>query len=105
MIAVVVVIPVMVVLEAAVRSVPIAGIEAATFMARSDPARAGIGRAGPVATMPDIMTAYWIPIAVDPGVFRPRTYWYDIVARRGRRPNLNADSNLRCGVVSAKQEH
>ena len=105
MIAVVVVIPVVVVFETTVRTVPIPGVEAPAVVTRSDPMRALIRRARPVAPMPDIVAAYGIPIAIDPEVAGSGTGRHNVMARRRRRSNLNADGHLRCGVMRTQQEH
>ena len=104
-ISVVIVVPVVVMIETAMRAIPIAGIEAATFVTRANPMRARVRRAGPVATMPDVAAVCWIPVAVNPKVARSGACRHDIVAWRGRRPDLNADGDLRSGVVRAQQEH
>ena len=67
-IAVVVTVPVVIVFKAAVVAVPIAAVEAATFMARAYPARAGIRRPSPVAPVPNVMAIHGIPITVNPDV-------------------------------------
>jgi len=104
-IAVVLVIPVMAVFEAAVRTVPIAGIEASAFVARADPMRTLIRRASPVAAMPEIAAVHWIPVTVNPEIARPGAHRHDIVARRRRRADLDANGDLSSSVMSAKQEH
>jgi hypothetical protein len=104
-ISVVIVVPVVVMIETAMRAIPIAGIEAATFVTRANPICARVGRAGPVATMPDVAAIYGIPVTVHPKVAWSRAYRHYVVAWRGRRPDLNADGDLRSGVVSAQQEH
>jgi len=53
-IAVVVAIPAMIMLKAAMRTIPVAGVEAATFMARADPVRAGVWWTSPISLMPDV---------------------------------------------------
>ena len=106
MVAVVVVIPVVVVIEPAVGSVPVAGVVAATFVARPDPASALIRRTRPVTGMPAIVMAYRIPVAVYPEEFRARGHGADgNHARRGRWADLNADADLSGGAVSSEQEH
>jgi hypothetical protein len=104
-ISVVIVVPVVVMIETAMRAIPIAGKEAATFVTRADPMRARVRRAGPVATMPDVAAIYGIPITVNPKVAWSGACRHDVMAWWGRRPNLNANCDLRSGVVSAHQEH
>ena len=87
-VAIMVPVPVMVVLEVAARTVPITGVEASAIVARTDPARAFIRRASPIASMPDVMAADRVPITIDPGVFgfgagADRAHGVD--ARRRRR--------------------
>jgi hypothetical protein len=101
-ISVVIVVPVVVMIETAMRAIPIAGIEAATFVTRADPMRARVRRTGPVATMPDVAAIYGIPVSVNPKVAWSGACWHDVVARRGRRSDLNANGDLRSGVVSAQ---
>ena len=104
-IAVMIAIPVMVMIEAAMRTVPVAAIEAAIFMPRTNPAGAGVRRASPVAAMPDIVSVHGIPVAVDPDVFGPGADGNDVMSRRWRRSDLNSDRDLSGRMVSAKKEH
>src|SRR5215471_11087483 len=90
-----VMIPVMVVLEASVRTAPVATVVAALFIVWGDPDRANIRRTRPVASMPVIMTVHRIPVAVDPHVlviFRIGA-WRANGHHSGRRrcANLNSD--------------
>src|SRR5262249_28373209 len=104
-VAVAVVIPVMVVSEAAMRAIPLAAVEAATFMARRNPVRASIGRSGPIAPMPNVVSVNRIPIVVNPDVVGARADRNRVMSRRWWRPDLNSDRYL-CGrMMSAKQEH
>ena len=105
MIAVVIVIPVMIVFEAAMRAIPVACVEAAAFMARADPTRAGVGRTSPISLVPNVTAVHRIPVAIDPGVFRSRADRNDIMPRRRRRPDLNSNRDLGSRMMSAKQEH
>jgi hypothetical protein len=63
-----VMVPVMVVLEAPMRTPPVATVVAALFIVRNDPDRALIRRKRPVASVPVIMTLHRIPVAIDPHV-------------------------------------
>jgi len=95
-IAVVIAIPVVVVIETAVVAIPISGVVAAAFMARADPARAAVGRSGPIAVVPAISMAVGIPVAVDPEKLRAGlngTYADD--PRRRRCSEFNANGDLR----------
>ena len=93
-IAVVVAIPMMVVLEAAVGAVPVAAVEATAFMARADPMRAGIRRTSPVTAMPDVIAVGGVPISLNPNELRTRTDRDNIMSGRRRRANLNSDRDL-----------
>lgn len=104
-VAIMVVIPMMVMFEAAAVAVPVAVVIAAAFMARANPARASIGRQRPIAGMPAIVMSVRVPIAINPEVIRPRTHRYDIVAWWRGSPDFNADADLGGGPVSAQQEH
>src|SRR5262252_5897268 len=104
-ISVVVVIPVMVVFETTVRAVPVAAVEAATFMARADPIRAAVRRTGPIAAMPDVAAVGGVPVAFNPDKLRARADRYDVMSGRRRSADLNSDSRLGSSVMSANQEH
>ena len=105
MISVVVVIPVMIVFEMTMRAVPVAAVEAATFMARTDPIRAGVRRTSPIAAMPDVVAIDGIPVAFNPDKLGTRADRYDVMSGRRRRADLNPDGDLGSRVMSANQEH
>ena len=65
-VAFVIVIPFMVVLDAAMFTFPIAVVEAFSVVARADPASTFIGWPAPIAFMPAIVTSGGIPVAADP---------------------------------------
>ena len=67
-VAIVVMVPVMVVFEAPVLTVPVATVVAALFIVWNDPDRANIRRTRPVALVPAIMPPHRIPVAFDPHV-------------------------------------
>jgi hypothetical protein len=67
-------IPVMVVLNPSMLSVPVAHVILATVVARANPRRAFIGRPGPIAFVPSVAAAIRIPIPVYPIVVRARRY-------------------------------
>ena len=104
-IAVVVVIPMMVVFETSVRTIPVASVEVAAFMARTDPVRASVRRTSPVAFVPNVAAVHGIPVAIHPRIFWPRTDGHNVMAWRWRRPDLNSDRDLGSRMMSAKQEH
>jgi len=94
----VLVVPFVIVVNVSVRTIPITGVEAATFVARSDPARSTVGRAGPVTFMPAVVSGNGIPVAFDPEKVRRRLIGHDDDgARWWRRANLNTDVNLGFG--------
>src|SRR2546429_4446785 len=96
-VAIMVPVPVMVVLEVAARTIPITGVEASAIVARTDPARAFIRRASPIAAVPDVMAAHRVPITIDPRVFvfgAGADWTHGVDARWRRRSDLNADGNL-----------
>jgi hypothetical protein len=95
-VSIVVMIPVVVMVQTAVIAIPIAGEIAFAVMVRDDPARAGVGRARPVAVVPAIVPSVGIPVAFDPDEILP---WAagnhgDHAGRRGRA-DLDADGYLR----------
>ena len=104
-ITVVIAIPVMVMIETAMRAVPIACIETAAFVTRADPMSALVGRSGPVTAMPDVAVIHGISVSLNPKVAWSGAHRNNIVAWRGRRPDLNADGDLRGCMVRAQQEH
>jgi len=94
----VLVVPLVVVVNVSVRAIPITGVEAATFVARSNPARATVGRAGPIAFMPAIAAGVGIPVTADPEELRAGLSGHDDDgARWWGRANLNTDGNLGFG--------
>jgi len=85
-------IPTVIVIYPAALAFPIAREELAAFIARSDPLRAGVGRASPIAVMPAIASALRVPISVYPKIVRsgrPGPRMND--AGRRRRPNSHAN--------------
>jgi len=96
-VTVVIAVPMMVMLEVAARTIPIAGVEAFAVMAGADPAGAFIRRTSPVAAVPNVVAANRVPIALDPCVFgfgtgADRTH--SVNARWRGRSDLNTDGNL-----------
>jgi hypothetical protein len=65
---VVVAVPFVVVGDLTVFAFPVALVVHAAFMARRDPACAGVGRTSPVAVVPFVATAYRVPVADDPDI-------------------------------------
>src|ERR1700682_2340790 len=88
-------VPMMVVLDAAALTVPVAMIEALSIVARSHPAGGRVYRAAPIPGMPTIVAPYGIPVAVYPGEFRTWTGRENADDSWGWwRPDLDSDGNL-----------
>lgn len=88
-------IPAMIVVEPAVITIPVTVEEALSIVTRTHPARAGIGRPGPVAVMPSVVWPGRIPVTIDPDVVGPGTRGQDANdARRRRRSNPDPDRYL-----------
>jgi len=95
-IAFMIVIPFMVVLDAAMFTFPIAVVEAFSVVARADPASTFIGWPAPIAFMPAIVTFGRIPVAADPDESGSGLLWDDgDNARLGRSANADANRDLR----------
>src|SRR5213593_429297 len=84
-VAIAVMVPVMVVLEAPARTAPVAAVVAAPFIGWNDPDRANIGRTRPVASVPGIMTVLRIPVALDPRVL---IFWAGALRANGDHSRL-----------------
>jgi hypothetical protein len=72
--AVTIVIPIVPVFESSAIAFPIAVVIPSALVAGTNPTCAHIRRAGPVSRMPPIVSAYGIPIGVNPHKFRPGTW-------------------------------
>jgi hypothetical protein len=59
-------VPLVVMVETSAWAIPITAVVPTAFMAGSNPVRAGIGRAAPVALMPTVVAGNRVPIAADP---------------------------------------
>jgi len=92
-------VPMMIVVKAAARAVPIASVKAPAVVARSDPTSSRVGRTTPIAFVPTIVSGNGIPIAADPHEIRRRLLGHDNDRTRGRwRADLDANRNLSfCG--------
>jgi len=99
-------VPAMIVVEAAMRTIPIACVETFAVVAGADPAGAFIRRTRPVAAVPNVVATDRIPIALDPAVFGFGTganRAHRVDARWRRRSDLNANRYLaECGRCSDK---
>jgi len=105
-IATAIAVPLMIVVEPASRSVPIAGKELAAVVARTDPAGAEIRGSGPVSGMPPVAARDRIPVPVDPDIFgsrSPRHHAHD--ARRWRGTDSNTDGHLGASDRWQRCEH
>jgi hypothetical protein len=88
-------IPMMVVVKVAARAVPIAGIETAAIVARSNPTSASVRGTAPITFVPAIVSTHRIPIAFDPHEIGRRLRGHDDDGSRGWwRADLNANGNL-----------
>jgi hypothetical protein len=106
LIPVVVAVPTVIVFEPAAISFPVTRIKLLSVMVRSDPPSACIGRPRPIALMPPIVMAGWIPIAVYPREFRAWT-WRHNPDRTGTRGRANPDTqrNLSLGCRGTAQQY
>src|SRR5262245_16259937 len=85
----------MVMVETSAWAIPITAVVAAAFVARSNPARSGVGRTAPVAFVPAVVARNGIPIATDPSVIGSGLRGHDNDgAGRRRRTDLDADGYL-----------
>ena len=94
-IAIVVFIPTMIVLEAAMRPFPVTGEVTGAIVMGRDPDCAFVRRTAPIAFMPPVVAFQGKPIALNPDklwswAFRANRYH----ARRGRRADLNTDRDI-----------
>jgi hypothetical protein len=95
MVAIMVMVPVVVMLEAAARAVPISDVELSAFVTRADPVSSRVGWASPIAAVPNVAATYGIPVAINPDIFWPRLHGTHVHHTRWRRlPNPNTDALL-----------
>src|SRR5258705_9921737 len=73
-VAIVVMVPMMAVFETPVRTVPISHVESSALVTRTDPACSFIGRAGPIAAVPNVAAVYGIPVSINPDIFWSRLH-------------------------------
>src|SRR5579862_6918677 len=102
---VVVVIPLVVMIYAPPRAIPVPGEVAATLVARANPMSADIGGAAPIALMPIVVPGDGVPVARNPERLRfglRRHYHHG--ARRGWSGDLDADGNLSFGGNAGQQK-
>jgi hypothetical protein len=100
-----IVIPFVVVIHATMWPVPVASEVAAAFVARANPMSADIGRAGPIAFMPVVVSADGVPIAVDKDRLRfgLRRHHHHSTCR-GWGADLDADGDLSFGGNASQQK-
>jgi hypothetical protein len=90
-----IVVPAVIVFEAAMISVPIAGEKLPPVVVRRYPVCSHIRRASPVTLMPSVMSANRIPVAFYPYEIGTRSHWYDMNYTRGwRGPDSDSNGNL-----------
>src|SRR5215471_6187609 len=95
----------MVVVEMAAGAIPVAGVVAATIMARRDPVSAHVRRTAPVAFVPAVMAGNRIPITAHPNIIGGGLHrCYDNGTRRRRRADLNANRYLSFRRNSCQQK-
>src|SRR5579872_5067218 len=103
-IAVVIAIPFMIVRDPAMFSFPIAVEPPFSVVVGTHPDRAGIGRPRPISIVPAVSTTDYVPIAVHPGIARPRGHRSDANhSRRWRRSNANSDRDLAEGSAHSQK--
>ena len=78
-------VPAMIMLDAAMIAVPVAGEIFVTVMMRNDPVRAHVRRSSPIAVMPPVMPTHGIPIAFHPDIIRARPRRLHVNYARARR--------------------
>jgi hypothetical protein len=93
--AIALVVPMMIVLDAAALAVPVSMIEALSIVARRYPSSGCVCRTAPIAGMPLIVVPYGIPVAVYPDELRtwPRGENANDSRRRGWADS-DSDGNL-----------
>jgi hypothetical protein len=105
-IAVTIVIPIVAVFKPAVITFPVAVIKPSTIVARTDPTRACIRRTCPIACVPAIMPAHWVPVTIDPDESRSWTRgMYVNDARRWWRTDPDTNTHLSVSGVRACEQH
>lgn len=94
-VSIVIAIPVVIMVEAPATAIPITGIVPVAIVMRPNPSSPDVRRPRPVSGVPPVATAFRVPVAVNPTVFRTRSNGADCDdARRGWRADANAETNL-----------
>jgi len=89
----VVAIPMVIMLAATTIAFPISRKKVLAIMMRCHPTSTSIRRTGPIAFVPLVAMADWIPIPLYPKESRARTGRHGVNPRGRRRPNSNAYKN------------
>src|ERR1700730_14379991 len=85
----------MIVVDAAVRSVPVSGEELGSVMTRRNPTGSHVRRPGPITRMPHVTTTDGVPVAVNPHEFGSRPGRKNANdSRPGWRTDSDAHGNL-----------
>src|ERR1700693_2682705 len=106
MIALTLAVPVVIMLEPATISVPVAIVIAAPFPTRSDPQCSAVRRERPITSVPNVAAVYGIPVAVHPDIAGARGYRPDAHHTRGRRcANSDSDGYLSFKGGGTGQKH
>lgn len=99
-----VVVPTMIVANAAPLTFPVACEIAFPVMPRNHPYCSWIGWPAPISVMPLVVVADRVPVALNPHEFGPWSYRPHPHYPRGRwRADLDSDRNLRKGGASRKE--
>jgi hypothetical protein len=85
-------VPTVIVFKPAAISIPVTCKKLLSIVMRRDPPSAFIGRPRPVAFMPPVVAADWIPITVYPHELRART-WRQNANHTGTRRGANSDAD------------
>src|SRR5215469_2705624 len=106
-------IPVVIVFDVSMVSVPVARIISFAIVPRGNPMSSLVGWTSPIAFMPPVVISYGIPVALHPEVVRPWTCRHNDndPRRRWRRncdPNPNGNLGVQCrasGEQHCQKQH
>jgi len=106
LIAVTFAVPPVIVRKLAVGTIPVTRKELMSIVMRRYPMSPLIGWPGPVAAVPPIVIAHWIPVASNPKEIGSRSRRHNMNdARPRRRPDSYSDRNLRLSYRHAAQKN
>jgi len=106
LVSLLVVVPPMIMFEAAARPMPVTGVIAALEVVRLYPVRAWIRCARPIAIVPAVMLAFRIPVAFNPFVVGSWPLSHVVHAWRRRGTNVHVDRHLSArGRGCANDQH